>query len=195
MPGRRPPNGVRVFTATIWLAFVVFPLVNAIGKHGPALEHGLVIAGATVFIAGYVLLVLRWRDDSAGVPLAVLVVAAGGVDGADDLPGVGLGVPVHLLRRRRRDGHASTDRLLRGAAVRGDGGRHVRDRWGGRRHGRRIHCELSRHRDADAGDARSARAEHGAERGPGRARPARRRRRSESGSPGTYTTYLVIRCR
>jgi two-component system, NarL family, sensor histidine kinase DesK len=72
MLGRRPPNGVRAIAACVWLGFVIFPLLNAIGKHGPALEHGLVIGGATVFIAGYVLLVLRWRDDSAGVPLAVL---------------------------------------------------------------------------------------------------------------------------
>jgi two-component system sensor histidine kinase DesK len=33
-----------------------------------------VIGGAAVFVAGYVLLVLRWRDNSAGVPLAVLAV-------------------------------------------------------------------------------------------------------------------------
>ncbi|MBV8220764.1 MAG: hypothetical protein JO325_20055 [Solirubrobacterales bacterium] len=72
MFGRTAPNGVRVLAATIWLAFVVFPLANAIGKHAPALEHGLVIAGAAVFVAGYVVLVLRWRDDTAGVPLAVL---------------------------------------------------------------------------------------------------------------------------
>ena len=75
MFGRRPPSGARGIAATIWLGFVIFPLLNAIGKHGPPLEHGLVIAGATVFIAGYVLLVLRWRDDSRpGVPVAVLVV-------------------------------------------------------------------------------------------------------------------------
>jgi len=75
MFGRRPTTGVRGIAATIWLGFVIFPLLNAIGKHEPPLQHGLVIGGATVFIAGYVLLVLRWRDDSRpGVPLAVLVV-------------------------------------------------------------------------------------------------------------------------
>jgi len=73
MLGRTPPSGVRGIAAIVWLGFVIFPLLNAIGKHGPPLEHGLVIAGATVFIAGYVLLVLRWRDDSRpSVPLAVL---------------------------------------------------------------------------------------------------------------------------
>jgi len=72
MFGRRPPNRVRGITATVWLGFVVFPLLNAIGKHGPPLEHGLVIGGAALFVAGYVLLVLRWRDDGARVPLAVL---------------------------------------------------------------------------------------------------------------------------
>ena len=74
MLGRRSPNGVRAIAACVWLGFVIFPLLNAIGKHGPPLEHGLVIGGAAVFVAGYVLLVLRWRDDSAGVPLAVLAV-------------------------------------------------------------------------------------------------------------------------
>lgn len=74
MLGRRPPNGIRAIAACVWLGFVIFPLLNAIGKHGPPLEHGLVIGGAAVFVAGYVLLVLRWRDDSAGVPLAVLAV-------------------------------------------------------------------------------------------------------------------------
>ena len=74
MLGRRPPTRVRGIAATVWLGFVIFPLLNAIGKHGPPLEHGLVIAGATVFVAGYVLLVLRWRDDTAHVPVAVLAV-------------------------------------------------------------------------------------------------------------------------
>ena len=74
MLGRRPPNGIRAIAACVWLGFVIFPLLNAIGKHGPPLEHGLVIGGAAVFVAGYVLLVLRLRDDSAGVPLAVLAV-------------------------------------------------------------------------------------------------------------------------
>jgi len=75
MLGRRPPTGVRGLAAFIWLGFVIFPLLNAIGKHGPPLEHGLVIGGATVFIAGYALLVLRWRDNSRpGVPVAVLAV-------------------------------------------------------------------------------------------------------------------------
>jgi two-component system, NarL family, sensor histidine kinase DesK len=75
MLGRRPATRVRGLAALIWLGFVIFPLLNAIGKHGPPLEHGLVIAGATVFIAGYVLLVLRWRDDRRPVvPLAVLAV-------------------------------------------------------------------------------------------------------------------------
>lgn len=75
MFGRRPPNGVRGMAATVWLGFVIFPLLNAIGKHEPPLEHGLVIGGAAVFVAGYSLLVLRWRNDSRpGVPLAVLAV-------------------------------------------------------------------------------------------------------------------------
>jgi two-component system sensor histidine kinase DesK len=45
----------------IWLAFVVFPVLNAIGRHESVLQHGLAIAGAVAFVAAYIGLVLCWR--------------------------------------------------------------------------------------------------------------------------------------
>ena len=68
---RQSPGGTRILAACIWLAFIVFPLLNAIGKHGPPLEHGLVIGGAALFVGGYVMLVLRTRRGSPAAPLAV----------------------------------------------------------------------------------------------------------------------------
>jgi two-component system, NarL family, sensor histidine kinase DesK len=54
----------------LWLAFVLIPLINAIGRHGPALERGLTIAGSVAFIGAYMALVLTWRR-GLGQPLAV----------------------------------------------------------------------------------------------------------------------------
>ena len=58
----RNPHAVRAVAAIVWLAFIVFPLANAIGKKGTPLEEVLVIAGAAVFVAAYVVLVLQWRN-------------------------------------------------------------------------------------------------------------------------------------
>jgi two-component system sensor histidine kinase DesK len=44
----------------VWLVFVVFPLIDAFTNTGPAIGHLLVIAGAVVFVASYVWLVLIW---------------------------------------------------------------------------------------------------------------------------------------
>ena len=57
----RSPGGVRHLAALVWLLFIVFPVLNAIGKHGSPLGHGLVIGGATVFVASYAALVMQWR--------------------------------------------------------------------------------------------------------------------------------------
>jgi two-component system sensor histidine kinase DesK len=57
----RSPGGVRMFAALIWLAFIVFPLIDAIGKHEPFVRHGLVIGGAALFVATYVSMVMTWR--------------------------------------------------------------------------------------------------------------------------------------
>ena len=58
---KRSPGGVRYLAAFIWLAFIVFPLLNAVGKHGSVPHRGLIIGGAAVFVAAYVMLVMRWR--------------------------------------------------------------------------------------------------------------------------------------
>jgi two-component system sensor histidine kinase DesK len=66
--------------AVIWLAFLVFPLINAIARHRPALQHGLAIAGALVFVITYLALVLMWRHRDreliSGVLFAVLLAVA-----------------------------------------------------------------------------------------------------------------------
>ena len=58
---RSSSGGVRMFAALVWLAFIVFPLIDAIGKRGPVVRHGLAIGGAAVFVAAYVSMVMTWR--------------------------------------------------------------------------------------------------------------------------------------
>ena len=71
---RRNPNGVRAVAAIVWLAFIVFPLGDAIGKSGTPLERVLVIAGALVFVSCYVILVLHWRGHPR-TPMPLLLFA------------------------------------------------------------------------------------------------------------------------
>src|SRR6516164_8952779 len=47
--------------AFVWLALIVFPLLNAIARHGPFLRHLLPIAGSAVFVAAYAGLIVSWR--------------------------------------------------------------------------------------------------------------------------------------
>jgi two-component system sensor histidine kinase DesK len=47
----------------VWLGFIVFPLIDAVGKREPLLRHGLVIGGAALFVAAYVGMVMAWRSD------------------------------------------------------------------------------------------------------------------------------------
>jgi two-component system, NarL family, sensor histidine kinase DesK len=63
---RRSPGGVRLFAALIWLAFIVFPLIDAIGKRGPVVRHGLIIGGAALFVVAYVSVVMTWRRERSG---------------------------------------------------------------------------------------------------------------------------------
>jgi two-component system sensor histidine kinase DesK len=78
---RRSPGGVRLFAALIWLGFIVFPLIDAVGKRGPVVRHGLIIGGAALFVAAYVSVVMTWRRERQtrltlplfGVLLAVAV--------------------------------------------------------------------------------------------------------------------------
>ena len=60
-PFRHWPGPPRTFAALIWLAFILFPLIDAFGKPGSVLQQGLIIAGAVAFVASYVALVLTWR--------------------------------------------------------------------------------------------------------------------------------------
>jgi two-component system, NarL family, sensor histidine kinase DesK len=50
--------------AFIWLAFIVFPVADAIGRQAPTFQHGLIVAGAVAFVVAYVMLVLSWRRRS-----------------------------------------------------------------------------------------------------------------------------------
>jgi two-component system sensor histidine kinase DesK len=64
---------------TVWVAFVIFPLVNAVASGAPVLQKAAVIAGTALFVAGYVLLV-GWQrtagDAKAAPTLAGMVVLA-----------------------------------------------------------------------------------------------------------------------
>ncbi|HET6870599.1 MAG TPA: histidine kinase [Solirubrobacteraceae bacterium] len=67
--------------ALIWLAFIVFPLLDAIGKHEPVVRHGLIIGGAALFVAAYASMVLTWRGGrparlSVALFVVLLVVAS-----------------------------------------------------------------------------------------------------------------------
>jgi two-component system, NarL family, sensor histidine kinase DesK len=77
---RQWPGRTRSMAALIWLAFILFPLINAFGKRGSVLQQALIIAGALVFVAGYVTLVLTWRGrpNRLSLPLfiAMLTVAS-----------------------------------------------------------------------------------------------------------------------
>jgi two-component system sensor histidine kinase DesK len=58
--------------ALIWLAFIVFPVADAIARSMTPLRHVLVIAGAASFVVAYVLLVVCWRQDSSARVRAAL---------------------------------------------------------------------------------------------------------------------------
>ncbi|MGO9904452.1 MAG: sensor histidine kinase [Solirubrobacteraceae bacterium] len=74
-PFRHWSGPPRTFAALIWLAFIIFPLVDAFGKHGSVLQRGLIIAGAAVFVASYVAIVLTWRGrpNRLTVPLFIVL--------------------------------------------------------------------------------------------------------------------------
>ncbi|MEO6859086.1 MAG: sensor histidine kinase [Solirubrobacteraceae bacterium] len=55
----RPRGRFGLPAALIWLAFIVFPLIDAVTNKGAAVGHVLAIVGAALFVAGYVWLVLH----------------------------------------------------------------------------------------------------------------------------------------
>jgi two-component system sensor histidine kinase DesK len=72
---RRPRRLAHFTGAFVWLAFILFPAVNAFTKHGTALDHALTIAGAIAFVVTYIALILLWRVRAADRWLPVLFAA------------------------------------------------------------------------------------------------------------------------
>jgi two-component system sensor histidine kinase DesK len=58
--------------AFVWLAFILFPAINAFARHGTAIHHALTIAGAVAFVLIYIALILIWRQRYADRTLPVL---------------------------------------------------------------------------------------------------------------------------
>ncbi len=58
---------VRFGASIVWLGFIVVPLADAVSSKGPSLGRVLAIAGALVFVAAYIWLVLLWRGSPGGV--------------------------------------------------------------------------------------------------------------------------------
>jgi two-component system sensor histidine kinase DesK len=78
----RPPSPGRYAAGLVWLGFIVAPIIDAFGRNGQsALEHWLVVAGAVMFSAAYIALVLNWINEDrrllsyslAGLQLALAV--------------------------------------------------------------------------------------------------------------------------
>jgi two-component system, NarL family, sensor histidine kinase DesK len=74
---RRWPGRTRSAMALVWLAFIVFPLVNAFGKHGSVLQQGLIIVGAAVFVASYVTIIVTWRGRPNRLTLPLFLLMLG----------------------------------------------------------------------------------------------------------------------
>jgi hypothetical protein len=55
----RPRGRFGLPAGLIWLAFIVFPLIDAVTNKGPVVGHVLAIVGAALFVAAYVWLVLH----------------------------------------------------------------------------------------------------------------------------------------
>jgi hypothetical protein len=69
----RPGGKSRIVGLLIWLVFILVPVVDAITNDGPPTEHLLAIAGAALFSATYVWLVMIWFDELGGWrPFALL---------------------------------------------------------------------------------------------------------------------------
>ena len=62
-PSGRSPGRNRVGAGLVWLAFIVVPIVNAVGRRAPEPRYVLVILGAVAFSLSYIWLVLVWFDE------------------------------------------------------------------------------------------------------------------------------------
>ncbi len=71
----RPRGFAKNTGAFVWLAFLLFPAVNAFAKHQTALHHTLTVAGAVAFVVVYIGLVLLWRQRTADRLLPYLFAA------------------------------------------------------------------------------------------------------------------------
>ena len=86
--GRGRPRKMRGPVLAIWVAFVVFPLVDAITDSRAQPGYGLAITGAGLFTAGYVWLCLAWTDlpetpMAYGVTVALTTIAVALTVGID----------------------------------------------------------------------------------------------------------------
>lgn len=86
----RPLGGPRLLGGFIWLLFIVFPVLDALGSDSKPHHHGLVVGGAVVFVAAYVWLVLGWRrwqqklEERSVLLFGVMVAVAAGLTGFQD---------------------------------------------------------------------------------------------------------------
>ena len=85
--GRSGPT--RAAMLAVWLAFVVFPPVNAVTSATTGIRHWLAIAGTLVFSGLYMWLVLIWaelrgRAREVGISVALALIALGLTLGVDD---------------------------------------------------------------------------------------------------------------
>lgn len=72
---RSEPRGPFGLVAlSVWLVFLVFPLVNAIGHRGPLLGHLIAIVAAAAFVVSYITLIMMWRLRRTGVWIPLLYV-------------------------------------------------------------------------------------------------------------------------
>jgi two-component system, NarL family, sensor histidine kinase DesK len=73
----------------VWLGFILIPLITAIGRREPVLQHGLTIGGAIAFVAAYMALVLSWRrrrSEAIAIALFAVMVALAAVLTLADRP-------------------------------------------------------------------------------------------------------------
>ena len=71
-PSGRSPGRNRVGAGLVWLAFIVVPVVNAVGTRAPEPRYALVIAGAVAFSLSYIWLVLVLFDERRRVSAKLL---------------------------------------------------------------------------------------------------------------------------